>query len=86
MLSKYNSVDIEHALLTTSPPAPFPPASNRDAWNEIRSALGDEQVADLIGQAEADVQSPIPALPATLYLEFVRNGQREGYQTPYASS
>lgn len=82
MLSQYNSTDIEHALRSSAPPPPFPPASDRAAWNEVRVALGEERVATMIAQAEADAEVAIPVLPATLYLEFMRNGQREGYEEP----
>jgi len=82
MLSQYNAVDIEHALRVASPPPPFPPATDRAAWGEVRSALGEEPVGEIIAQAESCAQSPIPSLPATLYLEFARTGQREGYQRP----
>jgi hypothetical protein len=82
MLSKYNAIDIEFALRTASPPPPFPPAANRDAWDEAGAAVGGDGVAAILARAEADAQSPIPSLPATLYLEFQRTGQREGYENP----
>lgn len=81
MLSRYNAIDIEHLLRETSPASPFPPADNRTAWEEIRRSLGEEQVKEVIGQAEASVKSSIPALSATLFLEFARHGQREGYES-----
>ncbi len=81
-LTRYNPIDVEHALHVASPPPPFPPAADRAAWDELRAALGEERVAEIIARAESDAQAPIPALPATLYLEFVRTGQREGYQDP----
>lgn len=82
MLARYNPVDIEHALCTAAAAPPFPPAGDRAAWGEVRSAIGEERAAEIIGQAEADARTPVPALPATLYLEFNRTGQREGYQNP----
>lgn len=82
MLSRYNAVDIEHALRNTSPPPPFPPAANRAAWEHLREQLGPERVRELIAQAEHDATSPIPLLPATLFLDVARTGRREGYQEP----
>jgi hypothetical protein len=82
VLTQYNPLDIEFALRTTSPVPPFPPATDREAWERIATGLGKQAVAEVIAQAEADAQSSIPALPATLYLEFQRTGQREGYQDP----
>ncbi len=84
MLSQYNPIDIETALAFASPLPPFPPASERAAWEEVRDAMGQEMVAATIAQAEEDAQSEIPSLPATLYLEFVRSGDRAGYETPVA--
>ena len=84
MLSRYNPVDIEHALRTTEAPPPFPPAADRAAWQKVRAGLGEERVGQILVQAETYASAPIPALPATLYLEFARTGQREGYQEPRA--
>ena len=82
MLSKYNPVDIAIALAEENPDPPFPPASDRTAWNEVREAIGSQRVLGILQQAEYDAEAPVPDLPATLYLEFKRDGQREGYQTP----
>ncbi|MBN1640757.1 MAG: heparinase II/III family protein [Anaerolineae bacterium] len=83
MLSRYNAVDIEQILRTTSPPPPFPPASDRASWAQVRAALGEDAVREIASQAEESAAQPVPALPATLYLEFARTGQREGYQRPH---
>jgi hypothetical protein len=82
-LARYNPIDIEDALRGNSPPPPFPPATDRVAWNEIRSNLGEPRAAELIVEAEAQAGAPVPPLPATLYLDFRRTGQREGYQEPF---
>jgi hypothetical protein len=37
---------------------------------------------EVLARAKEFASNPIPALPATLYLEFARTGQREGYQVP----
>src|SRR5512137_1730949 len=82
MLSRHNPVDIDLALRAKVPAPPFPPATDRMAWNALRASVGEETVQAIIARAEADAQSPIPALPATLWLEFQRVGQREGFQVP----
>jgi len=82
MLARYNPIDIEHALRAASPPPPFPPAADRAAWAAIRAALPESDVAELIAAAERDAETPVPPLPATLWLEFLRAGRREGYQDP----
>ncbi|HLV37400.1 MAG TPA: heparinase II/III family protein [Spirillospora sp.] len=82
MLSQYNAIDIDLILREENPPPPFPPARDRAAWAAIRERLGEARVAEYIQKAEADAQRPIPALPATLYLDFKRTGERLGYETP----
>jgi hypothetical protein len=82
MLCQLNPIDIEQVLQTTAPPPPFPPASDRAAWDRLRDTVGETHVNEIIAQAEEMAQQPVPALPATLYLECERTGQREGYQKP----
>lgn len=84
MLNQHNAVDIEAALRAVSPEPPFPSASDRPAWTAISQAIGQAAVVDIIRRAEEDAREPIPALPATLFLEYQRTGQREGYQQPRA--
>ena len=38
---------------------------------------------DTIPQAEAILEKPIPALPASLYRQFYENGNRANYEAPY---
>lgn len=82
MLSKYNAVDIESALRAAPGTPPFPPIADRAAWDAYRQVAGEAYVSALIAAAEQDAQAPMPELPATLWLEFARNGQREGFQVP----
>lgn len=84
MLSQYNFIDIETILNEENPPPPFPPASDREAWGNVRAQLGDEAVAAYITAAEAAANEAIPILPATLYLEFITIGERTGYENPVA--
>jgi hypothetical protein len=46
----------------------------------IRAQVGQQAIENLLERARADIGAPIPALPATLYREFARTGQREGYE------
>ena len=82
MLGRHDPESIERALNETSPPPPFPPASDRGAWEEVREAAGEQRVSALLTRAETDARTEIPGLPATLYLEFSRAGSREGYEGP----
>ncbi|MBX3014987.1 MAG: heparinase II/III family protein [Caldilineaceae bacterium] len=79
-LTRYNVIDIEHSLRETAPTPPFPPLADRAAWAAVGARLGQAQVAAILAQAETDAQTPIPALPATLFLDFARTGERTSYE------
>jgi hypothetical protein len=81
-LRDYNPVDIEIALRQAAPFTPFPKACDRAAWEEVAARLGVNRVQDIVAQAEEAAAAPIPALPATLWLEFKRIGERPGFQEP----
>ncbi len=80
MLSQYNAINYEIFLRENQPKPPFPPASDRDAWQAIRQKLGKELAAEFIQHAEKAVEDPIPFLPASLYLECKRTGERKNYE------
>src|SRR6266700_2833405 len=83
-LWQHNPIEVELALRAAPATPPFPPGRDRAAWDAVRARLGKVDVASLIGRAEAAACAPIPALPATLFLEFDRTGERDGYQRPQA--
>lgn len=64
------------ALLPRREWAPIPPASNRDAWQAIPAAT---RTAILDAAAEYQ-KEPWASLPATVYLDFARNGNRSRYE------
>jgi hypothetical protein len=74
MLSRYSVVDIEDALRSASPRPPFPTVQDRVAWDAIGHRLRDDRVARIVHPAEHDGTCPVPPLPATLYLDFLRTG------------
>ena len=80
MLGRYDPISIENALNETPPQPPFPPASDRAAWEGVREVVGEQRVSELLAEAEAATE--VPRLPATLYLEFTYAGSREGYEGP----
>ncbi len=82
MLSRYNPTEIEIILREENPAPIFPPAADRDAWAQVRKNIGEIAAAEIIKRAGEAAATPIPFMPATLYLEFKRSGQREGYQEP----
>ncbi len=80
MLTRYNAVDIETALIEETPLPAFPPAADRTAWAEIRAGAGEDQVQEIISAAEEAAQSDIPSLTASHYLVFKREGERRSYE------
>jgi Heparinase II/III-like protein len=81
-LSRYNAIDIERALTDEAPGPAIPPASDRDHWARVRAELDQAEVDRVLGQAKELAGQPVPVLPASLYLEFARTGERDGYQEP----
>lgn len=78
-LRRWNVRHVRQVLETAPHFVPF--ARGGDAGLEaIRAQIGPASIADLLDRAGADAVAPIPALPASLYLEFVRTGRREGYE------
>jgi hypothetical protein len=78
-LRRWNVRHVREVLETAPDFVPF--ARGGDAGlGTIRAQVGPTALAALASQARADAVAPIPALPASLYLEFLRNGQREGYE------
>ena len=62
----------------------FPPASDRAAWLAALKKPHSRRIArELVRTAREVLTQPIPALPASLFMEFVRNGDRSHYQAPY---
>ncbi|HEY3083104.1 MAG TPA: hypothetical protein VGM69_24705, partial [Chloroflexota bacterium] len=76
MLHRHNPADVESALRAWSGRPPFPPASDRDAWDGRRTALGEEAVR-AVEHAAALARRPLPAnRPASLILDWLRNPGR----------
>jgi len=57
---------------------PFPRSDERTSWN----ALPENARRLLIERGERYLNYAYPALPATLFLEFARDGNRENFQKP----
>ena len=64
---------------TLQPFRPGPAADDRAAW----LALPDEVQTALIAEGEQALATPYPPLPATLYLDFHRTGQRTPFEDSY---
>ena len=58
---------------------PAPPASDRAAWSQLPADVR----AMLVAAGEAALAETYPTLYATAYLEFIRSGDRVGYERHY---
>lgn len=67
---------VQQVLLSRDQWRPWPTCSDRQAWE----GLPEEVRKDLIAGGEAYLGYAWPALPATLFLEFARNGNRSRYE------
>ena len=84
LLQRYSRDFLLQRMATVSSWALFPPAADRSAWNGLlRHPLNQERRAYLVARAENLLGRPWPALPATLYMEFARNGNRSNFEEPY---
>jgi hypothetical protein len=55
---------------------PFPKAKDRDEWGKVSARIGGR----FVKLAEGYLEDEIPMLPATLYLQYKRVGNRSNYQ------
>jgi hypothetical protein len=82
VLWQHNPIEVEAALAGAPGRPPFPPITDRLAWEQVRATIGSVEAAALIARAESAAATPVPSLPATLFLQFQRAGERPGYETP----
>jgi hypothetical protein len=84
LLQRYNRDFLIRKMVPTAAWRPFPPAADRAAWEELlQQPLNQQRKSYLVSKAEALLGQPWPALPATLYMEFARTGNRSHYEKPY---
>jgi hypothetical protein len=77
MLSdKYTSETLRDILVPHTDYRPFPTASDREPWSAVPEPIR----AAYLDRATKALGHEWPALPATLYLEFARNGNRRNYE------
>lgn len=76
LAGRFTPAAVRATLLPFGVWGPFPTASDRLAW----AALPDEERARLIAAAEAHLGMAWPELPATLFLDFARDGDRRRYE------
>lgn len=65
-------------------PAAFPPGGDRGAWAEVLAGPGvGPRVAALLAAADGHLAAPLTVLPASLYLDFWRTGDRARFEAVY---
>ncbi|HUU26815.1 MAG TPA: heparinase II/III family protein [archaeon] len=77
--AKYQSETLRGTLVQHGQWHPFATAAEREFWN----ALPENTRRAHIEQGEQALGKEWPALPAALYLEFARIGNRSNYEGPY---
>lgn len=75
LVSRYSAEAVRSALVPRTAWTPYP--RTPDAWQK---ALPDSLRLKLVRAGEETAAQPIPALPATLILEFVRTANRSHYE------
>jgi len=84
LTERYDLAAVRSSLAPREAWRPFPVASERSAWGGLLSSpLNRERRGLVVGYSQACLGQPWPALPATLYMEYVRNGNRSRYEAPY---
>ena len=78
-LRRWNVKHVRMVLEAAPAFVPFP-RRGAAAIADMQGKIGEAALSQLIARAEADMVEPIPALPAELYLDFLRTGRREGYE------
>ena len=75
--------DVQAALSASPSYHPFPTSNERDFWQQvIQDPRLRESLQGTLEQARSLAKEPLPPLPASLYLDFQRTGNRTRYQSP----
>ena len=78
LLGRVCSPDLlKSSLIPLDKYRPFPTVHDRGAWDGLRA----ETRASLLAHGEEHLGYNWPAMPATLFLEYTRNGNRTGYES-----
>ncbi len=84
LTQRYNHAFLKEHLLPQQQWRPFPPAHDRQTWEAVASNPQYRGLTQFLIQAAEQQQGvPWPTLPATLYMEFVRTGNRSHYEQFY---
>lgn len=84
LTQRYDHAFLKTHLLPRQQWQPFPQANNRPAWEAIAANPAYRGLTQFLLQAaEQQPGAAWPTLPATLYMEFVRTGNRSHYEELY---
>ena len=84
LTSRWSRESVLRALKPRNEWRPFPRACDRAAWESLLSAPSSaRRLSAVIKKAEGLRGFEWPPLPAVLYMEFVRNGNRSHYEDRY---
>jgi hypothetical protein len=79
--SRYTPESLQKVLVPRAKWHPYPTAEDRDAWTSLPASIGQ----DLISAAAARLGASYTPLPATLFLEYSRNGNRSRFESARSS-
>jgi len=71
------AVGLEKSLLPREAFRPYPPSSDHAAWEKL---VPEETRRAFVAAAEKELETPWATLPATRFLDFVRDGNRSRYE------
>lgn len=84
LIEKYSKEFLTSSFIPRKEWSPFPAADDREKWNALlEKPLNRERMRHITGMALGMARQPWPALPATLFMEFERNGNRSRFEGPY---
>lgn len=83
-LEKYDYSFFYKELKSAESFHPFPQAKERKAWEKLqKSPLATSRCRQIIKEADSIDPAKWPLLTASLYMEFIKNGNRSNYEIPY---
>jgi len=78
--------DVAGALRSSDEQYPLPTYDEADVWADLHSDdLAGPVIEDVLERAADQREEPVPRLPATLYLDYTRTGNRTRYQDPWGT-
>jgi hypothetical protein len=77
LAADWPAATLQGVLLPRDAWRPVPPIGDRDGWARIAPGLR----ARIVKRAERAPNDPIPALPATLFLDYTRTGNRGRFES-----